>query len=330
MPPWRRLDSGRDVSYNPLVMSRFYPALALALCTQSLAAEPPRFQPSEHLDKLGRQIVTAATERFGKAGLAADQIALTIIDLADREKPAWANYRGEERVYPASVGKLFYLAAAYHQLEAGVLPRSPELERALHDMIVDSSNDATHYVVDVLTGTTGGPELPDRALVEWMEKRNLINRYFAGLGYRNINVDQKTWCEGPYGRERQGLGPNFENRNRLTTDAVARLWYEIVTGRAGSPASTREMMNLLHRDPSAKSEDPDDQATAYSGKSLPPGSQYYSKAGWTSTARHDSAYIRFPNGAEYILVIFTADNSKQTEIIPFVSQMVVKEFSIAK
>jgi len=108
---------------------------------------------------------------------------------------------------------------------------------------------------------------------------------------------------------------------------VARLWYEIVTGRAASPSGTRDMLNLLHRDPLAKSEDPDDQATAYSGKSLPPGSQYYSKAGWTSTARHDTAYIRLPNGAEYILAVFTVDNSKQTEIIPFVSQLVAQEFS---
>ena len=60
------------------------------------------------------------------------------------------------------------------------------------------------------------------------------------------------------------------------------------------------MLNLLHRDPFAKSEDPDNQATAYSGKALPPGSVYYSKAGWTSDTRHDTAYIRLPNGAEYM------------------------------
>src|SRR5205085_1954483 len=132
--------------------------------------------------------------------------------------------------------------------------------------------------------------------------------------------------EGPYGRERQGLGPNFENRNKLTTNAVSRLWYEIVTGRAANAQGTREMMDLLHRDPFAKSEDPDDQATAYSGKSLPAGSQYYSKAGWTSNTRHDTAYVRLPNGATYILAVFTVDNSKQADIIPFVSQLVAQAF----
>ena len=301
--------------------------LFLALSTLACAAGQPVFRNSAPLDKLVHDTAAAAVDRFGKGGLTADKIAITIIDLADPKNPARASYRGDESTYPASVVKLFYLAAACHQMESGILQRTPELERALHDMIVDSSNDATHFVVDMLTGTTGGPELGEAALHDWLDKRNWMNRYFAALGYDKINVNQKTWCEGPYGRERQGLGPDFENRNKLTTDAIARLWYEIVTGRAASPAGTREMMNLLHRDPFAKSDDPDDQATAYSGKSLPPGSQYYSKAGWTSTTRHDTAYIRLPNGAEYVLAVFTVDNSKQTEIVPFVSQWVAREFS---
>jgi beta-lactamase class A len=285
-------------------MCRLYVPLFLAFSILA-HAEKPAFRSSESLDKLVRDSAAAA----------------------DRDHPARASYRGGEPIYPASVVKLFYLVAAYHQLETGALTRTPEIERALRDMMVDSSNDATAFVIDALTGTTSGPELDDAALRRWMDQRNLMNRYFSSLGYENINVNQKTWCEGPYGRERQGLGPNFEHRNRLTTDAVARLWYEIVTGRAVAPAATHEILNLLHRDPFAKSEDPDDQATAYSGKSLPPESVYYSKAGWTSDTRHDTAYIRLPNGAEYILAVFTVDNSKQTEIIPFVSQRIAQEFA---
>lgn len=301
--------------------------LFMALAILSSAAEKPAFRTSERLDKLVRDTAGAAVERFGQGGLTADKIAITVIDLADRANPERGSYRGDAPTYPASVVKLFYLVAAHHQMEMAALKRTPELERAMHDMIVDSSNDATGQVVDLLTGTTGGPELDEAALREWMDRRNLMNRYFASLGYENINVNQKTWCEGPYGRERQGLGANYEYRNRLTTDAVARLWYEIVTERAASPLGTREMLNLLHRDPWVKSDDPDDQATAYSGKSLPAGSQYYSKAGWTSDTRHDTAYIRLPNGAEYILAVFTVGNSKQTDIIPFVSQLVAQEFS---
>jgi predicted amidohydrolase YtcJ/beta-lactamase class A len=285
---------------------------------------------SERLEKLVRDTVESTVAKFGHQGLTSEKLAITIIDLSDPVRPVQASHRGQERIYPASVVKLFYMVAAHQQMDAGTIKQTPELERALHDMIVDSSNDATHYVMDVVSGTTAGPELDEAQLKEWLFKRNWVNRYFLGLGYQNINVNQKTWGDGPYGRERQGLGPNFENRNKLTTDAVARLLFEIKSGRSVSGLRSRLMMDLLRRDPFARSANPDDQAVAFSGKSLPAGSQYYSKAGWTSSARHDAAYIRLPNGAELILVTFTVDNSKQVDIIPFVSKLITAEFTRSK
>src|ERR687886_358498 len=77
--------------------------------------------------------------------------AVTLIDLSDQAHPVQASFRGEERIYPASVVKLFYLAAAHRWLEDGKIQETDELRRALRDMIVDSSNDATQFVVDVLT-----------------------------------------------------------------------------------------------------------------------------------------------------------------------------------
>ena len=320
-----------QVKLYRIALAALVAVFALAPLTASAQTTAPEraraFAQSARLEKLTRDVVAASVEKFGKGGLTADKIALTIIDLGDRERPAWASHRGQEPTYPASVVKLFYLVAAHHQMETGALKATPELERALHDMIVDSSNDATHYVLNQLTGTTDGPELDEAALKEWVEKRNAVNRYFASLGYEKINVNQKTWCEGPYGRERQGLGPNFEYRNKLTTEAAARLMHEIITYRAATAARCRAMMGLLRRDPSAKSADPDDQATAFSGKLLPAGSELYSKAGWTSATRHDVAYITLPNGARYILAVFTVDNSTQADIIPFVSRMVADEFS---
>jgi len=320
-PRWFRLTLAAWLAVVALVHSS-----ATARSSVSPAAGPA-FAPSERLQELVDNVVKATVARFGKGGLTTDKIAVTLIDLSNHERPAWASHRGQEPTYPASVVKLFYLVAAHHQLETGELQATPELERALHDMIVDSSNDATHYVFNALTGTTDGPELAEAALKDWLVKRNVVNRYFAGLGFEKINTNQKTWCEGPYGRERQSLGPNFENRNKLTTEATARLLFEIVTGRAVTPLRCRAMMNLLRRDPSHQSADPDDQATQFAGKRLPAGAQLYSKAGWTSATRHDAAYIRLPNGAEYILTVFTVDNSSQVDIIPFVSQLVAEAFS---
>jgi hypothetical protein len=255
-----------------------------------------------------------------------DQFAVSLIDLTN---DTTASYRGDAATYPASVVKLFYLVAAHERMESGGLVDSPELRRAMHDMIVDSSNDATGVVLDSITETTGGPELPPAEFAAWSEKRNAVNRYFTGLGYSGINVNQKTFAEGPYGRERQSRGPHFENNNRLTTDSTARLLRSIVDGAAVTKPRSLEMMDLLRRDLTAPTSDPDSQALGFSGKSLPTGSRYYAKAGWTSTTRHDATYIELPNGARYIAVIFTVDHANQPEIIPFVAKRLAGYFSAA-
>src|ERR1035438_586805 len=208
--------------------------------------------------------VQRALEKFADIKLGPNQLAVTLVDLSDPQHPAQASYRGGEQIYPASVIKLFYLAAAHHWMEDGKLQDTEELRRAMRDMIVDSRNEATGYMVDLLTGTTSGPELGTKKMEEWYYKRNAVNRYFASLGYTNINVNRKPWCEGPYGREMQSVQMHKPNhRNWLTTDATARLLTEIVTGKAVSTKRSAEMMELLKRDPSPASGNKNDQAHAY-------------------------------------------------------------------
>jgi hypothetical protein len=192
-------------------------------------------------------------------------------------------------------------------------------------MIVDSSNEATQYVVDVLTHTTGGYELPPKEMEAWQHQRNAINRYFSSLGYTNINVSQKTFCEDAYGRERVSRGPNGENRNKLTTYATARLMMEIVTGKAANATRTAAMMDLLKREYAGKSNDPDDQGRGFTGIALQgqKGLRLWSKAGWTSTTRHDVAYIETPDGANFVLATFTSGHSNDREIIPTVARVVM-------
>jgi len=267
--------------------------------------------------------------RFSDKQLAENQLAITLIDLRDAERPALASFRGEERIYTASVVKLFYLAAAHRWLEDGRLRETAELSRALRDMIVDSSNDATGYVLDVLTGTSSGMELLPAEMRKWQEKRNAVNRYFASLGYTNINVNQKTFCEDAYGRENFGRGPNGENRNKLTTNATARLLAEIATRRIITTARADKMLELLKRDFSGKSSDPDNQGHGFTGIALKDyeGARLWSKAGWTSKVRHDAAYIELPNGARFVVVTFTEGHSNDRDIIPTVAEVILKRMS---
>lgn len=264
----------------------------------------------------------AALTQFRDEQLKPEQLAITLVDLRDAAHPVHASVRGDAPIYPASVVKLFYLAAAHRWMEDGKLADTEELRRAMKDMIVDSSNDATAYIVDVLTGTTSGPELSEAEIKTWFDRRNAVNRYFASLGYTGINVNKKPWGDGPYGRETQATKLFEPRRNMLTTDAVARLLTEIATGQCVTAARSGQMLQLLSRDPATKSDDPDNQAK-FTGPVLPPGAKLWSKAGWTSTARHDAAYVELPNGAKFVLVTFTTDHAKQPEIIRTVARVVV-------
>lgn len=280
------------------------------------------------LQKIVDDAARSALERFAGKGLKEQQLAVTVIDVTDPKNIQQASFRGAEPIYPASVVKLFYLVAAHRWMEDGKLKESEELNRALRDMIVESSNDATHYILDALTGVSNGAELPPEEMKKWAEQRNAVNRYFAALGYAvgpgGINVNQKPWCEGPYGRERAFLGPKYENRNKLTTDATARLVAEIATGRAVTPARSARMLELMKRDFTGKSDDPDDQAHGFTALALAPGVRYWSKAGWTSTTRHDAAYLELPTGRRLVIVTYTTDQAKERDIIPHIAGSIIK------
>jgi beta-lactamase class A len=297
-------------------------AAMLVVLSGLLRAQPAAAPASRPLQAVVDRAAQATLEKFREVKLLPTQLAVTLIDLRDAAHPARASFRGDVQIYPASVIKLFYLAAAHRWMEDGKLADTPELRRALRDMIVDSSNDATAYVVDVLTGTTSGPELSDDEIKVWFDKRNAVNRYFASLGYTEINASKKPWGDGPYGRETQAIKLFEPKRNMLTTDATARLLSEIATGECVTAARSAEMMALLARDPASKSADPDDQAR-FTGPVLPTGAKLWSKAGWTSATRHDATYIELPGGAKFVLVVFTTEHAKEHEIIRTVAKSVV-------
>ena len=296
----------------------------------SVSATPVNKTPG--LQDLVNEAAHAALTKFADKKLTEAQLSITLIDLRDPQHPVSASFRGNERVYPASVVKLFYLVAVHRWLEDKKIQQTDELKRAVHDMIIDSSNEATQYVVDVLTQTTGGFELPPKEMEEWQYKRNAMNRYYASLGFTNINVNQKTFCEDAYGRERVSRGPKGENRNKLTTDATARLLSEIAISRAVNPARSSQMMELLKRDFSGTSKDNDDQGHGFTGIALQgmTGAKLWSKAGWTSTTRHDAAYVELPNGPKFVLVTFTTEHANDREIIPTVARVVIDGIASVK
>jgi beta-lactamase class A len=279
-------------------------------------------------------------ETSGRSGLGEHlsitwlRFAESQIDRATQLEPAayWAgpvqgsSWRGDQLRYPASVVKLVYLVAAEAWLQQDLLAETPELRRALAAMVQHSSNNATEYVVDRLSGTTGGPELADDAMAVWIEQRQLVNHWLADLGWPELagwNACQKTWDDGPYGREYQFYGRNNANRNRLSSNGVARLLQAVIAAAVVSPPACARMRALLQRslDVDARTADPENQVDGFLGAGLPREARLWSKAGWMSQARHDAAYIELEGCAPTLLVVMSegAHWADDAELLPAIS-----------
>lgn len=244
-----------------------------------------------------------------------------------RQCGAGASWGGDRLHYPASVVKLVYLVAAEAWLQEGWLPDGPELRRALAAMVQHSSNDATSLVVDLLTGTTSGPELAGSLWHGWQSQRQLVNGWLQGLGWpelQGVNACQKTWEDGPYGRERQFYGQHLENRNALSCDGVARLLLAVMASALVSPPAAARMRGLLARslEASDRAADPENQVDGFLGEGLPPGGRLWSKAGWMSQARHDAAYLEADGAPPTLLVVFSEgrEAAADTLLLPAVTR----------
>ncbi|WP_186596402.1 serine hydrolase [Synechococcus sp. PROS-7-1] len=265
----------------------------------------------------------------GRPGLH-DRIAVTWVRY-DQSSPATgsgcgASWADQKLIYPASVVKLMYAVAAEHWLERDFLPDSEEFRRALLDMLADSSNDATGLVVDLLTGTTSGPALRSPAWEQWQQQRLAVNRWLWDLGWPEldrVNCCQKTWGEGPYGREKAFYGEANANRNALCTAAVGRMLEAVMTDGVLSPPACQRLKTRLLRslDQEVRAADPENQVDGFLGEGLPAGSTLWSKAGWMSQARHDAAWWASGDEAPNLLVVFTegAELANDEALLPAIA-----------
>ena len=318
------------------------------------------FRKDEQLEKLGDRILETTWGKFPE--LARNQIALSWI-VYDPPIPVntggalsavefWKHqvrgfhYRGIERIYPGSIVKLFYLVAIYEWLDKNMVQTTPELERAIRDAIASDSNDATSLLVDVLTGTTSGPELPPAPFETWKFQRNIVNRYFQSLGwpeFEGININQKIWSDGAYGRDRAFMGETMDNRNLLTTNATARLLHSIVGGIAVCSQASQAMMKAIMvpiATANAQPLNPGDRLRGFLGSGLThnskiwafPGQNRGGKTELNSQVRHDCAYIETTDRIPYILVVFTEGeaHSKNEAILPFVSSQLAEAMDSLK
>jgi beta-lactamase class A len=253
------------------------------------------------------------------------------------DAPRGTAHRGDVPFYPASVAKLFWLVALEAWLEQSKLEENPAIARARRDMIEWSSNEATNYLIDLITGTTSGPELPDLPFSAWTRARYLAQIYLKSWQWPELvtlNLCQKFYDDCRYGREYEFVGHDGFNHNRLTTDAAARLMVAIMGGIAVTPARANTMAALCRRpiDAASRAAEPGNQVDGFLGEGLPEGSKLWSKAGltlWThhepsAWRRHDAAYVELPCGKAFTLVVFTQGRARaeNTRLLPEIGRLV--------
>ncbi|RUS94651.1 hypothetical protein DSM106972_092880 [Dulcicalothrix desertica PCC 7102] len=292
----------------------------------------PTFQHSQKLQGIINELLNLAAAK----GMPQNALSITLINVNTGE---FADYQQEQLRYPASVAKLFWMTLLYGELQKGILQDEQAFTGDLEKMLVKSDNEAASRIIDQITETTSGSKLVGKDLQTWLSKRYQMNSFFEQAGYGMIDISQKTFpipsekLYEPKGRDLQMRGDLQKPiRNKITTQQVARLMYEIVKEQAVSPEYSKKMAGWLSKDlnleiwqkldPNAGEFNP---VRTFFGESLPKDVYFLSKAGWTSSTRQEVAFIKTNNGKNaYILAIFAEDKTyaKDGNIFPKMSRLV--------
>ncbi|MBP9952423.1 MAG: serine hydrolase, partial [Cypionkella sp.] len=275
------------------------------------------FKETAEWQAVGAGIVEALTVHLAQYGFRPDQLGLALVSRGPQGAEGFA-HRGDWACYPCSLVKAFHLVHALAALDEGRIVEEPELTRALADMILWSSNTATNYVIDTVTGTTGDTLLQGAEWMDFTVKRGRLNGWFQALDwpeFAGCSITQKLMDDTRYGREAQFAGADGENLNVLTPLAAARVLWELFDGDLPlSDASRLRAQDILRRSSShPQAATPAYQLTEYLGGDLPQDLRIWSKAGhnlWTgepktSWYKHDMLRAQAPSGRALIMVVMT-------------------------
>ena len=293
-----------------------------------------RRQPYKRNNSQLQEIVDELVNIAEEKGLPTAPLSISLIDVSNPEVHTFAGYKSQVLRYPASVSKLFWMAAFYGAVEEGLIDDEPRFHQDLILMMQKSHNDSASRLLDVITDTKSGVKLEGKKLNTWLEKRKSVNDFFQKADYQGLIVSTKNYPryspsqKGPVGRDRQLRKKDGKFlRNLISTDHATRLIYEIYTRQAVSPKYSRRMAYLLTRDlrPEVWQNDPYNGVESFLGESLPTNIYFGSKVGLTSEDRMDVAFVRtLDDKAIYILAIFAEDTAyvDDKEIFPKLSRHV--------
>jgi len=261
-----------------------------------------------------------------------EEIAITWINYKSENNSVFKGFgtgiNNKKIVYPASIVKLVYGLAAFCWIKKGSLMLSDELNDAVRKMLSFSSNNATSFLIELLTGTTSGPCIEGEVWENWKYQRSIINDWLHDLNWEElsgINCCQKTWDDGPYGREKEFYGHDNKNRNAMNSDSAARVLEEIMI-HIDYQKNDLNLRNFLKRNLNkvVLKKDSLNQIDGFLGEGLPESINLWSKAGLMSEVRHDSAWWINNQSLQTLLVVFCNGEqySKDSSLLPLIAKEV--------
>jgi len=261
-----------------------------------------------------------------------DNIAITWINYSTNinfKKGFGYGINQKKQYYPASIVKLVYGLAIHSWIEKKRVILNKQIENAVFNMLQYSSNDATSFLIDLLTGTTSGLSIEGAVWDQWKYQREIINDWLITLKWdevKEFNCCQKTWEDGPYGREKDFYDQNNQNRNSMSTLGTAKVLEEIILHKIYYENNLKLKDYLFRNLEKDQITEKENQVKGFLGEGLPSNTPFWSKAGLMSQARHDAAWWLNNKSSQTLLVVFGNGKifANDSSFLPEISQAIYK------
>jgi beta-lactamase class A len=157
------------------------------------------------------------------------KMAVGLVDLADSNKPRFAQVNGNTMMYAASLSKIAILLAAFHDFQDGSLKETPQIRADLIEMIRRSDNFAASRVVA-------------RIGLKKIERIILEPRY----RFYDTKQGGGIWVGGSFARGGEQNPEPLKNLiQAATVNQICRFYYLLAYGKIINPESSRQMLKIL-------------------------------------------------------------------------------------
>lgn len=260
----------------------------LALPTELNSQKAGQAEPDRRMQRLLDEIIGRLQL---SAPVAERRLALSLVDVTDREHPRYAGLNDTEMMYAASLPKIAILLAGFQRIQEGLMEYTPAVREMFTRIARFSSNvDASRAIQQI------GFEYIAKVLT------SPIYRLY------DTNLNGGLWLGKAYG------GPNdYWKRDPLhnishgaTSLQVARYFLMLDQGRLVNAQASAEIKEILSK--------PAIHHKFVKGLESRPGHEIFRKSGTWRDAHCDAALVEY-EGRRYIAVALMKD-PKGGEVLP--------------